>query len=177
MREQRSAPALLQTAGGVFTATQLEMTMTTVAQDPRPTKAAVLLCACGRAYSLEEWRELELVDTNVDDGAGGLLELRHCVCGSTRAIQLPDPSTVTLHPSSAGGDEDLAELLEETLRRVLYRRLDGRRATIERLRRERDRYRHESAPRLDAELGSALLAFYDDANALFSRTGTEVGHG
>ena len=38
----------------------------------------VAWCACGHAYSVEEWAELELVG-DVD----GVLEQRNCVCGST----------------------------------------------------------------------------------------------
>ena len=42
---------------------------------------------CGKVYTLAQWRELHLVGT-MDDGAGGTLELRNCVCETTLAVEL-----------------------------------------------------------------------------------------
>lgn len=44
-------------------------------------------CACGLTYTAAGWLELEYLDDWVDDE--GTLEMRHCVCGSTRSIRLP----------------------------------------------------------------------------------------
>jgi hypothetical protein len=41
-------------------------------------------CACGRAFTAAEWRELHFVGMQ-DDGDGGVFELRNCECGSTFA--------------------------------------------------------------------------------------------
>jgi hypothetical protein len=45
-------------------------------------------CACGREYNAEAWPRLPLVGylRNGRNAAGELLELRHCPCGSTIAI-------------------------------------------------------------------------------------------
>lgn len=45
-------------------------------------------CACGRSYTATTWRWLRKVGL-MDDGAGGILELRDCVCRSTVALALP----------------------------------------------------------------------------------------
>ena len=55
---------------------------------PRPTlPPGYIGCACGLAYSPANWLKLPLVSV-MDDGVGGQLELRNCVCGSTRARKL-----------------------------------------------------------------------------------------
>ena len=43
----------------------------------------VCVCSCGATYSENEWRALPLVGTMGDEAER--LELRNCVCGSTRA--------------------------------------------------------------------------------------------
>lgn len=50
--------------------------------------AVLKACRCGRTFDATEWRELRLVCL-MDDGEGGLLELRNCPCGSTVAIEAP----------------------------------------------------------------------------------------
>jgi hypothetical protein len=57
-------------------------------------------CACGQEYSAEEWRDLPLVGT-MDDGDGGLLELKNCACKST--MSQPVPKAVEA-ASRCGGD-------------------------------------------------------------------------
>jgi hypothetical protein len=57
-------------------------------------------CACGQEYSAEEWRDLPLVGT-MDDGEGGLLELKNCACKST--MSQPVPKAVEA-ASRCGGD-------------------------------------------------------------------------
>ena len=42
-------------------------------------------CACGAVYTPGEWLSLKYVG-QMDDGDGGWLELRNCVCGSTIAV-------------------------------------------------------------------------------------------
>lgn len=54
----------------------------------------ILVCRCGLTYSAEEWAKLPFVAT-MPDGIGGVLELRNCRCGSTRAIELPKPAPRT----------------------------------------------------------------------------------
>ena len=53
-------------------------------------------CSCGRAYDAEAWARLPLAGytQNGRDAAGELLELRHCACGSTIAIDFgEEPDT------------------------------------------------------------------------------------
>jgi hypothetical protein len=40
---------------------------------------------CATLYTCEEWQALALVGP-MDDGAGGVLELRNCPCGTTMAV-------------------------------------------------------------------------------------------
>ena len=47
----------------------------------------VCTCACGRRYIAIEWSRLPLAGTQALEW-GELLELRTCVCGSTRAVQI-----------------------------------------------------------------------------------------
>lgn len=49
--------------------------------------SVVCRCACGRDHTEETWLKLPLCGTQ-PDGEGGMLELRNCQCGSTRAILL-----------------------------------------------------------------------------------------
>jgi len=44
----------------------------------------VAICSCGKSYDSEKWELLQWIG-DVDDGDGGLLELRNCFCGSTIA--------------------------------------------------------------------------------------------
>lgn len=48
---------------------------------------SVHVCSCGHAVDAAGWEALPLVG-HQDDGAGGLLELRNCVCRSTGAIEM-----------------------------------------------------------------------------------------
>jgi hypothetical protein len=53
-------------------------------------------CACGREYDAETWPKLPLAgySRNGREAAGELLELRHCPCGSTIAIDFgEEPDT------------------------------------------------------------------------------------
>lgn len=47
-------------------------------------------CSCGATYTLEEWHTLELsgVVTFGDGADPPATEMRHCHCGSTRAIEI-----------------------------------------------------------------------------------------
>lgn len=45
-------------------------------------------CSCGATYTRAQWAKLPYVGEQ-DDFDGGVVELRNCACGSTRAIQLP----------------------------------------------------------------------------------------
>ena|GEM_PF-6686255 len=48
-------------------------------------------CSCGRRHETEaDWKRLPSGGT-MEDGDGGWLELRHCECGSTRAMPCPPP--------------------------------------------------------------------------------------
>jgi hypothetical protein len=47
-------------------------------------------CACGRAYTRDEWGRLKDVGSS-PDGVGGQLELRVCTCGSTISVELGGP--------------------------------------------------------------------------------------
>lgn len=53
-------------------------------------------CSCGRSFTSSEWRKLAVVGIQevpplVRDGAPEEpLELRNCVCGSTRAVGVSD---------------------------------------------------------------------------------------
>lgn len=55
----------------------------------------VLTCGCGRAYDAEQWKALRLAGHAPQYNEDGTehatlrLELRNCVCGSTRAIEVP----------------------------------------------------------------------------------------
>ena len=49
---------------------------------PPPPKA----CSCGATYDYFDWAQLPLVGT-MDDGAGGAILMRNCVCGSTLAVE------------------------------------------------------------------------------------------
>jgi hypothetical protein len=79
------------------------MTMSTLAASvsiitPRVTAATLppgyRACkCCGRAYSPAEWTKLPLI-VELDDGLGGRLALRNCVCGATHATQLEDGPSV-----------------------------------------------------------------------------------
>lgn len=42
-------------------------------------------CGCGATYDTRAWERLPLLGP-MDDGDGGVLELRNCACGSTLAI-------------------------------------------------------------------------------------------
>lgn len=53
-----------------------------------PERAIVHVCACRRRYTQQEWEELPLRGILRGPGAEEL-ELRDCVCGSTRALELP----------------------------------------------------------------------------------------
>lgn len=44
-------------------------------------------CSCGRAHTREQWSALEYCGVMDLDGSQPL-ELRNCVCGSTRAIEI-----------------------------------------------------------------------------------------
>lgn len=46
------------------------------------------VCSCGIRYSAAQWSQLEAAG-RMADGDGGWLELRHCSCGSTIAVELP----------------------------------------------------------------------------------------
>ena len=48
---------------------------------------SVCICACGRAYTAIWWALLPLAG-HQHMPWGEVLELRHCVCGSTRAVQI-----------------------------------------------------------------------------------------
>jgi len=47
----------------------------------------VLVCSCGRVYTAIRWAMLPLCGHHEFEW-GEILELRHCVCGSTRAVQI-----------------------------------------------------------------------------------------
>ena len=47
-------------------------------------------CSCGRAHTSEEWLKLPLVGLQRFPW-GEVLELRNCVCGSTRAVEVQEP--------------------------------------------------------------------------------------
>lgn len=53
------------------------------------TDPVVVVCSCGRAWKLSEWRVLPLAGYQPIPGEPRL-ELRHCVCRSTRAIAVDD---------------------------------------------------------------------------------------
>lgn len=48
----------------------------------------VATCACGLAYTRDEWAALEALRPLMSDGAGGWLELRNCSCRSTICRQV-----------------------------------------------------------------------------------------
>lgn len=52
---------------------------------PAPAFPKACTC-CETVYDAASWAALRLVGT-MDDYAGGLLELRDCVCGSTLAVE------------------------------------------------------------------------------------------
>ena len=54
----------------------------------------IMKCGCGLAYTLAEWNTRPLAGT-MDDGLGGVLELRQCRCGSHRSRQLSVGDSVT----------------------------------------------------------------------------------
>lgn len=47
-------------------------------------------CSCGETHTLEQWRKLPLrgVQTFSDGLDPPKLEIRNCVCGSTRALEI-----------------------------------------------------------------------------------------
>lgn len=47
----------------------------------------VARCRCGAQYDVKDWLARPLVGPQ-DDGDGGVLELRNCVCGSTIASRV-----------------------------------------------------------------------------------------
>jgi len=48
-------------------------------------------CACGRAFTVEQWRELRLVGVMRDEvDSDEDLEVRNCRCGSTISRRLAD---------------------------------------------------------------------------------------
>ena len=53
---------------------------------PAPGTPIIHTCSCSRTYTREEWKKLEYVGPlDKDEEGDQLLEMRHCVCGSTRA--------------------------------------------------------------------------------------------
>lgn len=59
----------------------VEQTATTIPAPP------IKQCMCGAIHTEVEWSCLRLVGLQ-DDGDGGWLEMRNCVCNSTIAIQV-----------------------------------------------------------------------------------------
>lgn len=66
-------------------------------------------CSCGRSYTQGEWFGLPLVSVERipagEDGPAFWMEQRNCPCGSTRAIEIPDPTRVpaAAHYAYIGG--------------------------------------------------------------------------
>lgn len=52
-----------------------------------PAPPPIKVCGCEREYTAADWRCLPLVGRQ-DDGDGGYLELRNCVCRSTIAVEV-----------------------------------------------------------------------------------------
>lgn len=53
-------------------------------------------CSCERTFTQASWNALVLagtLETEDDAGQPTTLELRHCVCGSTIAIEFPIPES------------------------------------------------------------------------------------
>ena len=44
-------------------------------------------CGCGCGYTPEQWETLPLIGT-MDDGDGGTMHLRDCLCGSTLGVSV-----------------------------------------------------------------------------------------
>jgi hypothetical protein len=58
-------------------------------------------CACGRIYTIDEWRALRLV--GIEDYVVERQELRNCACGSTMATSTPLVRvTYAVEPAGAG---------------------------------------------------------------------------
>lgn len=55
-----------------------------------PSELVIKVCACRSDFTVAEWQRLPHVGEQ-DDGAGGIIELRNCPCGSTIAVELPLP--------------------------------------------------------------------------------------
>lgn len=55
----------------------------------------VVRCACGVTYGMKAWDALDFVGIQ-DDGIDTLIEMRNCVCGSTRARRCDAARTIVL---------------------------------------------------------------------------------
>ncbi|KKL85478.1 hypothetical protein LCGC14_1954340 [marine sediment metagenome] len=57
----------------------------------------MLTCSCGRSYSLAQFKRLKLVGHQNDPPV--VLEMRNCVCGSTRTLYVDDQGSYSdTHP-------------------------------------------------------------------------------
>jgi hypothetical protein len=84
-----------ETMASLYLAEQSESHAGVIEVDGRPcyvaggsVEAIVAECACGQAFTSGEWSALPRVG-EMEDGEGGVLELRNCPCGSTRARGMP----------------------------------------------------------------------------------------
>ena len=69
-----------------------------------PMSKPIVSCACGASYSAPAWFRLPLVGTQ-PDGDGGVLELRNCLCGSTRSVLVEDVADTEPAPPVRQCDE------------------------------------------------------------------------
>jgi len=53
-----------------------------------PPRIIMKQCQCGAVYTPAEWAELPYVCL-MSDGAGGVREMRNCVCQSSLTVEVP----------------------------------------------------------------------------------------
>lgn len=56
-----------------------------------PAEEILCTCACGRSYDAAGWAALSLCGYQQAEDPDELIELRGCLCGSHRAIEIPGP--------------------------------------------------------------------------------------
>lgn len=84
----------------------------------------VHVCYCGRQYVAHEWDALTLVGYQVAEDPDHLLELRNCLCTSTRALIIPGPgfwlamARVRLAEAHEEARHDLPALAQSYLERA-----------------------------------------------------------
>jgi len=133
--------------------------LSTSAEPPRPqvSSAIVKRCACGRAFSRNQWRALPRCGRMHLPQRGAILELRNCTCGTSLSVDL-----------EALGDAVPRLAIAEAAEAVLERMPDARRETVFLV--DRDPHVRRLVQQF---LGDAYdVQFFDDGCAALERVRT-----